>query len=217
MLKDILKILLIVFAALIILLTGLVTWWFYSTIVNPPPPPSNAQVIPGQPPVLETIKSVNKQIFIEHYSMVPIVYNEAPDGWIALLGLQQNMVVLIRGTVPAGFDLQEMNENDVWVSSDGKRVQITLPPPTVFEDNVSIDFEKSQIISQSDTCPSFLCQDNLEAYQSEVLPNSKDMLIEFSYESGILNQAARDGKIYYEQLLKSLGFEEIRVIVDGYE
>jgi len=28
-----------------------------------------------------------------------------------------------------------------------------------------------------------------------------------------LNQAARDGKIYYQQLLSSLGFEDVQVIV----
>lgn len=216
MLKDILKILLIIFTAIIILLAGLITWWFYSNFINRQSTAGTTTII-NQGSVLESIRSVNKQIFIEHHNMVPIVYSEAPDGWIGLLGLQQNMVVLIRGTVPAGFDLSELDERDIWISNDGKRAQITLPPPIIFEENVSIDFENSQILTQSDTCPSFLCQDNLEAYQSEVLPNSKDMLIEFAHENGILNQAAHDGEAYYEQFLKSLGFEEIRVIVDGYE
>jgi hypothetical protein len=50
-----------------------------------------------------------------------------------------------------------------------------------------------------------------------VLPVAQGLLVEYAHENGILDQAARDGKVFYEQLLKSLGFEDVRVIVDGYE
>jgi hypothetical protein len=36
-----------------------------------------------------------------------------------------------------------------------------------------------------------------------------------SQQSGILEQVANDGKVYYEQFLKSLGFEEVRVLIRG--
>jgi hypothetical protein len=126
-------------------------------------------------------------------------------------------VVLVRGRVPAGFDLQQLDENDIWVSSDGRRAQLTLPPPMIFEDNVSIDFENSRVLAQSDSCPNFLCEDNLNALQSQAMPEAVGLLVEAAQENGILDDAARDGKAYYEQLLRSLGFEEVRVIVPGYE
>ncbi len=172
----------------------------------------------ANPPVLEAIKHVNKQIFIEHYSMVDVQYKEAPAGWEWLenLGIKQEFIVLVRGRIPAGFDLQQVNESNIWISQDGKRVQLTLPPPVIFEDNVALDFENSRILSQSDTCPDFVCKNNLEAYQADVLPTARDLLIDFARQSGILDQAAMDGKLYYEQLLKSLGFEEVIVIVTGY-
>lgn len=205
----------IIWNALPLVALGLVVWWLFQVIDPPSNNNGGGKVVIG-PSVLEAIKQVNKQIFIEHYNAVDVTYTEVPEGWISLFGLKQEFVVLVRGRVPAGFDLQELDEDDVWVSSDGKRVQLTLPPPQIFEGNVFIDFENSRILSQSDTCPNFICEDNLVSYQSQVMPAGRDQLIEFALKNGILEQAAKDGKEYYGQFLKSLGFEEVRVIVNGY-
>ncbi len=191
-------------------------WWVYANLLAPSPPPAPTTTITDRRGIVEAIKQVNKQIFIEHYNMVDVQYTSAPKGWIAALGLKQEMIVLLRGRVPAGFNLENITADNVWISANGRRAQITLPPPQIFTDNVSIDFENSRILVQKDTCPNFLCADSLEAYQSEVLPAGRQLLIDYARENGILNQAARDGQIYYEQLLRSLGFEEVRVIVTGY-
>jgi hypothetical protein len=204
----------IVWNALPIIALVLLVLWLLGVFPPPSPPPPTPTVTAG-PPVLEAIKHVNKQIFIEHYNAVDITYTEVPD-WVGIFGIKQEFIVLIRGRVPAGFDLQQLNEKDVWVSSDGKRVQLTLPSPIIFKENVFIDFENSRILSQSDTCPNFICEDNLVAYQSQVMPTGRDKLIEFALKNGILEQSAKDGKEYYEQFLKSLGFEEVRVAVNGY-
>ncbi|MCB0196889.1 MAG: DUF4230 domain-containing protein [Anaerolineae bacterium] len=188
--------------------------WIYRILAD-----NGGVTITSGKPVLEAIKHVNKQIFVEHYNAVDVMYTEIPQGWLSFLGsvgVKQEIVVLVRGRVPAGFDLQKMREDDVWVSSDGKRAQITLPSPEVFEDNVVIDFENSRILSQSDRCPGFICQNTLVAYQNEVLPEGRKLLIDFAIRNNILEQTAKDGRDYYEQFLKSFGFEEVRVIVSGY-
>ena len=48
------------------------------------------------------------------------------------------------------------------------------------------------------------------------MPLAIDRLIQTALEYGILDQAARDGQAYYEQFLKSMGFQEVKVIVTGY-
>ena len=192
--------------------------WLYEKIkIDDKSPLTPTPTVITSSPVLEAIKQVNKQIFVEHYNAVDVTYTEAPEGWISILGIRQEFIVLIRGRVPAGFDLQQLSEEDIWISSDGKRIQLTLPPPVIFADNVAIDFENSRAISQSDKCPGFICQGTLTAYQNQILPAGEQLLMEFSYENGIIEQTARDGKRYYEQFLKSLGFEDVRVIVKGYE
>ena len=171
----------------------------------------------GKNAILERVHHVNKQIFIEHYDAVDVSYSEAPEGWIKIFGIKQEFVVLVRGRVPAGFDLQLLSEDDIWISSDGRRAQLTLPPPMIFEENVAIDFENSYILTERDTCPGFICKDDLVAYQSEILPKGRELLIEYARQSGILEQAARDGKVYYEQLLRTFDFEEVQVVVTGYD
>lgn len=163
--------------------------------------------------VVESIKQVNKQILVEHYNTVDIDYTEAPQGWLRLLGIDQSFVLLLKGRVPAGFDLSQLQTSDVWISSDGKRIQLVLPPPEIFVDNVNIDFEHSRILAQRDTCPDFLCQDSLNVFKEQMLPEGRQLLMAASERSGILAQVANDGIRYYEGLLKSLGFEEVKVIV----
>lgn len=194
----------------IVALAGIILW--LSNIWPPSSPP--ATPVAGKP-ILEAIKHVNKQIFIEHYNAVDMIHTEEPD-WGSLFGIKQEFIVLVRGRVPAGFDLQQLSEDDLWVSTDGKRVQLTLPSPIIFRDNVFIDFENSHIIAQRDSCPNLLCEDDLVTYQNQVMPAGRDKLIEFALGNGILDQAAKDGQEYYYQFLKSLGFEEVRVVVSGY-
>ncbi len=182
-----------------------------------PTQPATVSEIASRAAILERVQRVNKQLLIEHYNAVDVRYTEVPEGFLGSLGLKQEFVMLIRGRVPAGFDLQQLSEDDLWISSDGRRVQLTLPTPQVFHEQVSIDFENSYILTQRDTCPGFICQNDLEAYQSEIMPTGRDLLIEYALRNGILEQAARDGQSYYEQLLSALGFEEVRVIVTGYD
>ncbi len=206
----------IVWNALPLVAIALVAWWAYGVVHARIAPPPVLPSLAARPVVLEAVKRVNKQVFIEHYHAVDIDYTEAPENWLRVLGLKQEFVVLLRGRVPAGFDLQELDEGDVWVSSDGRRAQLTLSAPVIFLDNVSVDWENSRILAWRDTCPWFLCRDPLVTYQSTVLPAGRDLLVQAARQHGILDQAARGGQEFYAQLLRSLGFAEVRVVVTGY-
>ena len=168
-------------------------------------------------PIVESIRRANKQILIEHYNAVDVDYTEAPEGWLSILGMRQNFVVLLKGRVPAGFDLSQIKDDDLWISPDGSKVQLVLPPPQIFADNVSIDFEYSRILVQSDTCPGFLCKDTISAYQNDILPQGRQLLIQASERSGIMQEVVESGTLYYENFLRALGFQEVRVIVRGTE
>jgi hypothetical protein len=173
---------------------------------------ANVQIVTGQA-VVESIRQVNKQVFLEHYNTVDIDYSEAPAGWLSYLPIRQSFVVLLKGRVPAGFDLSQLRPEDVWVSRDGRRVQLVLPPPVIFAENVSIDLENSRVLTLNDSCPSILCQDKLVAFKDQMVPQGRELLMEASLRSGIMGQVAADGQRYYEHFLKSLGFAEVRVII----
>lgn len=171
-------------------------------------------VINGQA-IVASIKQSNKQILVEHYNTVDIDYSETPAGWLGLLPIQQNFVLLLKGRVPAGFDLESLNAESIWISADGRRVQLVLPPPVIFTENIALDLENSRILGESDTCPDFICQDQLSTLQEQLLPQGRRLLAEASMRSGILEQVAQDGQRYYEQFLTALGFEEVRVVISA--
>lgn len=165
--------------------------------------------------IVESIRSANKQILVEHYNVVDIDYTETPAGWLGLLPIQQNFVLLLKGRVPAGFDLERFGPENIWISADGRRVQLVLPPPVIFTENIALDLENSRILGQGDTCPAFICRDELTAMQDDLLPQGRRLLADASMRSGILEQVAADGERYYEQFLTALGFEEVRVVVSA--
>jgi hypothetical protein len=173
-------------------------------------------VVNGQA-IVESIRQSNKQVLVEHYNMVDIDYSEAPAGWLNLLPIQQNFVLLLKGRVPAGFDLSTLTPDDIWISADGRRVQLVLPPPVLFTENIALDLENSRILGESDTCPDFICQDQLSTLQDQLLPQGRRLLAEASLRSGILEQVATDGQRYYEQFLTALGFDEVRVVIRAAE
>lgn len=210
--NDILKIALTTLVLLLVaalgLAAGIATWTWVQNRAKPEPID-----LAGQ------LRHVNKQVMIEYQAAVVVTHTDAPEGWAQLLGrlgIEQQFVVLLRGTVPAGFNLESLDDQDVWISADGKQVRLVLPPPVIFESNVSLDLERSQILAQRDRCPNLLCEDNLVSYQENVLPQGQDLLIEEALRYGILEQAARDGILYYEQFLTALGFEQVEVVVAGY-
>lgn len=191
-------------------------WWIYQSYIVRNLSLETVTTVQSGAAVIDAVNRVNKQIFIEHYEVIDIDYRQAPKNWLSFLGVEQSFVLLMRGRVPAGIDVSQIKLEDVWISQDGKRAQLTLPPPKVFEENVSIDFEHSRILAMSDTCPDLICENDVTAYQNKLLPEGRALLIDTAEENGILGQAADDAKSYYEQLLKTLGFDDVRVVVTGY-
>ncbi len=202
--------------AIPIIVVAVLGWWILDKITSRPTQPSPVATVSAHPAVIDAIKNVNKQIFVEYYITKDVDYTEVPANWTAKLGLKQQYVLLLKGRVPAGLDISSVTEDDIWISADGSEVQLTLPPPIIFEDEVSLDLENSRILAQSDTCPDFLCNDESEMLLNQTLPEGKSLIIADAREGGILYQAARDGQLYYESLLRSLGFNKVRVIVTGY-
>jgi hypothetical protein len=178
------------------------------------------QVIQVGPTLLEQVRQVNKQIFVEHYLAVEISYMETYavlNQPLSALGIKNEYVIILRGRVPAGIDLSQMSSADIWVSADGQRAQVTLPAPRIFTENVAVDLEHSRIITQAAACPGFLCPNGqLVAYQRSIEPVGRARLIAAAEEAGIKAQAAIEAQSYYEQLLNALGIAEVRVVIPGY-
>ncbi|MCP4167188.1 MAG: DUF4230 domain-containing protein [Chloroflexi bacterium] len=161
-----------------------------------------------RPPVV-TVRSLHPlaELATIQLPMVVDVSNERiPDDIRQNLGGHEQILMLVYGDVKAGFDLSRLQEEDLW--SDGTRVQLHLPAPKILSS--SIDFENSRVLSYE---RSFFV-DNTPELQSETLAEAKALIEQGALEAGILDLASQFGKIYFENHLRSLGFEEIRIAIN---
>jgi hypothetical protein len=181
-----------------------------SAAVTPTPLPTPTNT-PLPPPVV-TIQGIKAKADLStvEFNTVAEIYNEtAAEGWLdTLLGTKESLLMLVYGDVQAGFDLDKLNEEDLW--TDGTRVRLVLPAPEIL--NSSIDFEQTHIVFYENK---LIFDDNNPNLQGEALAQSKKAIEQAALENGILDKANEYGQVYFENLLYSLGFTDVEVVVDA--
>jgi hypothetical protein len=164
------------------------------------------------PPPVVTIQGIRSQAKLSTVEQTTVteIYNEnVPDGWLdGLLSTKERLLMLAYGSVQAGFDLEKLDEDQLW--TDGSRVRLVLPAPEILSS--SIDFERTRIIYYENN---LLLDDNNPNLQGEALAQAKDAIEQAALEAGILDQANEFGQLYFENFLYSLGFTEVEVVVDA--
>jgi len=175
---------------------------------TPPPAPTNT---PLPPPVvnIQTIKAQARLTTVEYGTVTEIYKETVPQGWFDdLLGNKERLLMLVYGDVQAGFDLDKLDEDDIW--TDGTRVRLVLPPPELL--NATIDFDRTHIVYYENN---LILDENNPNLQGEALEQAKEAIKQAALEEGVLEQANEYGKIYYENFLYSLGFTDVEVVVDA--
>jgi hypothetical protein len=171
--------------------------------------PTPTATIP--PPIvnIQTIKDQADLITVE-YGTVTEIYNETPpEGWLdSALGNKEKLLMLVYGDVQAGFDLDKLEEDDLW--TDGKRVRLVLPAPEVLA--TTIDFDRTHIVYYENQ---LLLDDNNPNLQGEALKQAQEAIKQAALSEGVLDRANAHGQLYFENLLRSLGFTEVEVVVDA--
>ncbi|MDM8519810.1 DUF4230 domain-containing protein [Anaerolineales bacterium HSG6] len=164
------------------------------------------------PPPVVTISGIQSKAelnTIEYKTITEIYKENVPDGWLdSTLGRKEQLLMLVYGDVRAGFDLEELTEENLW--SDGESVRLVLPAPKIL--NSSIDFDRTRLIYYEN---SLLLDDSNPNLEGEALQQAKEAIEQAALVEGILPQANRYGKLYFENLLYSLGFTQVEVVIDA--
>ncbi len=184
----------------------------YLNKTNPiwtPPTPIAPAVTPAKAPsVAITNIRAQAELATVRYQVVAEVPNESvPDDFRAALGARERIVLLVFSDVKAGFDLSELREDDLW--TDGTRVQLHLPAPEIL--SREIDAKRSHAISR-DITPILIASD--PELEMKTLEIAKAHIDEAAIEEGILENASQYGQLFFENFLRSLGFTEVKVVVD---
>lgn len=175
------------------------------------PPAAAPTSTPLPPPVvnLQTIKAQAKLSTVE-YGTVTEIYNETPpEGFVdEFLGNKEKLLMLVYGNVQAGFNLEKLDEDDIW--TDGRRVRLVLPAPEIL--NATIDFDRTHVVYYENK---LLFDNNNPNLQGEALKQAKEAIEQAALSEGVLEQANDYGKLYFENLLYSLGFTDVEVVVNA--
>ncbi|MCO6451824.1 MAG: DUF4230 domain-containing protein [Caldilineales bacterium] len=199
-LRSIPFIIIVVLSLIIVLLVANSFRNFFRPEPTPAPTPT--------PPII-TINNIRSLAELATVEMTAIIVGEDErirDDILRYLGGREYVLMLIYGDIKAGFDLQDMKVEDLWM--DGRRVQLTLPPPKIL--STSIDFDQTRLVDYE---TSILVGDDPE-FEKNVLADAVPLLERAAIEAGILQRAKEYGALYFENHLRSLGFEEVRVVTE---
>jgi hypothetical protein len=183
------------------------------TNTTTPTPTSSPTQTPTPTPtpivVITHIKELGRLETTEYAMQTVIDLSNEPDNlWEKIFGSDQLMLVA-EGEVVAGFDLDKILDEDITV--EGTSVRIILPAPEILYSR--IDNERTQVYERRTGL--FVPPDiSLESRARQL---AEKALTEWAIERGIYDKAETAGVTRIENLLRSLGFTNITVVVEEEE
>ena len=195
-------------AVVLLALSARVLLNIFGSLASAPTPTPVPTFTPIPPPevTITDIRTAAELTTVEYQAVAEIQDERVPDDFRQYLGIKEQVLLLAYGDVKAGFDLSGLSEEDVW--TDGTRVQLHLPPPEIL--STSIDYDRTHAVFHRGTM--FMSRDI--NWEGEIYDTAQDAIRQEAIETGILEDAARYGQLYFENFLRSLGFTEVQVVVD---
>jgi len=112
----------------------------------------------------------------------------------------------------AGIELGKLQLQDVTVSADGKTIDVRLPAVEIFD--TSLDEKQTRVYDRkSGNFISSLFSKPDPELESLARQKGVEQILKSACEDGILDQAAKDGKLAVTQLLSLSGFNGVQVDV----
>ena len=176
-----------------------------STPTPTPTPAPTVTLTPTPVVVLSKVKALARLETAQYVMQTVVDLQKEPSNiWQQVFGTDK-LLLVASGEVVAGFDMSQVQENDIVVQ--GSSVTLMLPPPEILYSKV--DNTKTYIYMRETGL--FVPPDpNLEA---EARRLAERRLVSWADEHNILDKAEDFGTLYLESFLRSLGFSEVKVTV----
>ena len=178
----------------------------FGPTATPTPSPTNTPTPTPTPIVVITHINALGRLETTEFAMRTTIDlgNDPTSLWQQLFG-SDRVMLLAEGEVVAGFDLEKIRPADIAVN--GTTVKIILPAPEILYSR--IDNEKTQVYER-ETGLLVTPDQTLEGRARQL---AEEGLIEWALQRQIFERAERDGRLQIENLLLSLGFENITIEV----
>jgi hypothetical protein len=190
---------------LIVVLVGAAAGWIgfriARTTASPTPTP-----LPPPSVTVEQVRQAAELATVKFALSTDITSTRVPEDIRQVLGVKEEVVLIAYGEVAAGFDLSTLGEGDLW--TDGTRVQHHLPAPQILYSR--LDNERTHVVYYSRS----LLIDHDLTLEGKARQQAEDAIRQAALESDILRQAGTYGELFFSNWLYSMGYSEVRVIVD---
>jgi hypothetical protein len=111
----------------------------------------------------------------------------------------ENALMIAKGTVEAGIDLNQMDPSDVKISEDGKEISVKLPPVIILNrDYILSNDQDTRVYRPKDGLFA-----NTKGRETELRHKANQELLKSACEAGIMDRATKFSKIAIEQLLNT--------------
>lgn len=140
---------------------------------------------------------------VEYTVVKSIKANDVPE-WYQFG--DRKILFTCKATLKAGIDLQQFTNEDVVINQQAKDVQITLPEPKLLNLDIKPDDIKLVYENVSMFRSSFSASD-----RSKLLVQGENSIREGVAELGILSDAEKNARMYFEAMLKQMGYQTVTV------
>ena len=169
------------------------------------PPPASVVVVKPTPNVLVAVRSLARLETMEFHMERVVDLTEKQRHLFGLVEAEDSLLLVAAGDVTAGVDLGELRPDDVSADLDTKTARVRLPAPRVFA--TRLDSEHTYVHSRrTDTLAR-----RQEGLETRARQEAEKRIGEAAAEAGILKKAREPAERTVEQLLRSLGFEQVTI------
>ncbi len=146
--------------------------------------------------ILTQVKNLNHLVTVKYVLEKVVVYDDAK--WYG----DNRVLFVAHGVVKAGIDLGMLQAGDIQVA-DGK-ISVALPPPRITD--VYLDDRRSEVVERSTGLLRIFDKD----LEQDARRQAVEYLREAATKNGILNDATERAKVELTDLLRQLGFTEVK-------
>jgi len=169
--------------------------------------PQATPTIVVRPPVIQQVRAV-ADLTTTSATMSTVV--EVQKARVSNI-VYERLLLIACGRVKAGIDLSQLREEDIRVSTDGKRVTVRLPKADV-QDAYLIDDSTQPCTTKVYDRTNLLVIPETRELESQAREQAVKAIRDMALQSGMLREADRNARIIIERILLASGYESVEFV-----
>lgn len=189
---------------LALVIGGAIGAWAWSAAHAPPPPSETISARTG-PDVVVAVRDLARLEAAEFHMERVIELTSTQQRLFGLVEAEDTILLVAAADVIAGVDLGELREGDIVVDREARTATITLPAPRVLV--TRLDNRRTFVHSRSTD----LLAERGDRLETQARQEAERTLEASAIEAGILDRARAHSAATVEALVRSLGYDDVRV------